>query len=57
MRKRPWRIEYENAEGEIVVMRTFHFKRNAERALPAIEAENPAVLFRLRKHVDFEAKP
>lgn len=54
--KRPWRIEYEDAEGNTVVERTYHLKVVAQIALPRIQKENPAVLYQIRKHVDFEAK-
>lgn len=53
--RRPWRIEYLDAEGVVRVQRSFHFRRNAIRALPGIKAENPGVMFVLRKHVEFDA--
>lgn len=56
--KRPWRIEYMNAESEWVIQpgRTYHLKLGARLALPRIEKENPGVVFRIVKHVEFEAK-
>lgn len=54
--KRPWRIEYEDAEGKTKVERTFHLKILATLALPGIEKENPGVQYRIEKHVEFEAK-
>lgn len=54
---RPWRIEYMNAEGAWVALdqRRFHFKFRAERAMNNSQADQPGVLMRVRKHVDFEA--
>lgn len=53
--KRPWRIEYTNAEGKTVIERTFHFKIVAMLAAGKLEKENPGVEYRIEKHVEFEA--
>lgn len=55
--KRPWRIEYLNAESLYVPLdkRRFRFKFRAERAMIASEHDQPGVLMRVRRHVEFEA--
>lgn len=55
-RKRPWRIEYEGAEGETRVLRTFHTRIGAIIAKPRLERDNPGILLEIRKHVEFDAK-
>lgn len=57
MKSRPWRIEYMNAEGAWVPLdkRRYHWKFRAERAMNLKQADQPGVLMRVRKHVDFEA--
>jgi hypothetical protein len=57
MTTRPWRLEYMNAEGVWVSdsHRTYHTKRAAETAKAEREADQPGVIFRVEKHVEFEA--
>lgn len=53
----PWRIEYLNAEGTwILTHHNFRTKRHAQVRLPTIERDQPGVEFRIRRHVDFEAR-
>lgn len=54
--KRPWRIEYDDAEGRTKVAGTYHLKILAQLALPGIQKENPGVQYRIEKHVVFDAK-
>jgi hypothetical protein len=55
--KRPWAIYYLNAESQWVRFdeRSFHFKKNAERAMDTSALDQPGVLFTVRKHVEFES--
>lgn len=56
MRRRRYRIEYENAEGGFVIVgKPFRFYRSAMRRKRTIEAENPGVFYRIVRHVNFEA--
>lgn len=54
--RRPWRVEYENAEGARRVERTFHTKLGAQLGRRRIRRENPGVVYEIRKHVEFEAR-
>jgi hypothetical protein len=57
--RRPWGIWYENAEGVMVraTQATFRTQIGALMRMRALRRENPAVVFYVRKHVNFEATP
>lgn len=55
--RRPWHIEYMNAEGawKRLDTRTFRWRSSATRAMSKAGADQPGVLMRVEKHVSFDA--
>jgi hypothetical protein len=53
--RRPWRLEYEDAEGVVRVLTTFAHKPAADARKAELEAQNPGVYYQVERHVDFEA--
>lgn len=55
MRRRPWRVEYEDAEGITRILRTYTTEQAMLDALPALKADNPGVELETANNVHFEA--
>lgn len=56
MKRRPWRLEYLDAESLWRIDSTYATEQHAEEAKARKEADDPGVTYRVEKHVEFEAR-
>lgn len=55
MTRRPWRVEYEDAEGITRIATTATTKARAEALANELEEDNPGVHYEVAENVHFEA--
>lgn len=56
MKRRPWRLEYLDAESLWRIDSTYATEQHAEEAKARKETDDPGVTYRVEKHVEFEAR-